>query len=231
MFHRYTCLIFFLILVVGCVARQPHRMLEPRPMTQRLPRHGIYHQVKKGQTLWRVAQEYNVTVDELLHVNRIGDHTDLKVGQFLFIPRAQHKIDISVSPIHKHTKITTEKRFKWPVKGLISVKFGQKSEMLKSKGIHLAAPYGRPVKASKTGVVSYRNAAMRGFGKFLMIDHQDGFITVYAFLADMRVKEGDVIKQGQVIGRVGRSVRTRSSMLYFEIRKDARPVDPLIYLN
>ena len=68
------------------------------------------------------------------------------------------------------------------------------------------------------------------YGKLIVIDHQDGFASAYGYNRDVMVKNGQVVKQGQQIATVGKLTQGQPAMLFFQIRRDAQPVDPLPYL-
>ena len=101
------------------------------------------------------------------------------------------------------------------------------------KGIDLFADVGTPVLSAKSGrVVSA--TANRGMGKYVIIRHRDNIITIYGHLSAIFVQKNDSVRQGQVIGSVGKTGNARSSQilphLHFEIRKNGIPQDPLEYI-
>jgi murein DD-endopeptidase MepM/ murein hydrolase activator NlpD len=102
------------------------------------------------------------------------------------------------------------------------------------QGIDLLAPLGTPVFASRLGIV----AAARqnnGMGKFVILRHFGGINTIYGHLSQIYVREGEIIRQGELIGAVGKTgnanYRDILPHLHFEIRKDGTPQDPLDYLE
>ncbi len=185
----------------------------------------VYHKMKKGQTLWRVAQNYGVDLDELARVNNIKDYASVKSGQLIFIPKASKEIDVNNSYASK-IQINREDRFIAPVNGRIKLHYGEKKGLIVNKGIDISAPCGANVVSAKSGVVSYIDSNMRGLGKVIFIDHQDGYISIYAHLSDILISQGEIVRQGQKIGLVGSSGLTDEPALHFEIRKDAKPIDP-----
>jgi len=70
-----------------------------------------------------------------------------------------------------------------------------------------------------------------GYGRVVLIDHDGGYYTLYAHLSEMRVALDQQVETGQVIGLVGDSGSLKGPILHFEIRKDGKPVDPLVYLR
>jgi murein DD-endopeptidase MepM/ murein hydrolase activator NlpD len=121
-------------------------------------------------------------------------------------------------------------RFLWPVEGEIVSRFGAKKGGRHNDGINIAAAAGTEVVAAENGVVAYAGNELRGFGNLLLIRHADGWVTAYAHNDKLLVKQGDKVKRGQPIARVGRSGSVSSPQLHFELRKGTDPVDPLRYL-
>lgn len=101
------------------------------------------------------------------------------------------------------------------------------------EGIDLYAPIRTPVLAARSGrvVAATRN---RGMGNYIVIRHSDGLKTIYGHLTDIFVKKNSYVRQGQIIGSVGKTGNARSNTilphLHFELRKDGVPQDPLTYL-
>lgn len=118
--------------------------------------------------------------------------------------------------------------YTWPVKGNI-VK-GYSEGKGGHTGINISAPKGTPVKAANNGVVS-RTEQIPGYGKVVLVRHQDGIITVYAHLDQISVKRGDTVSAGQKIGTVGKTGNVKEPQLHFKINKGKTPVDPTKYLD
>jgi murein DD-endopeptidase MepM/ murein hydrolase activator NlpD len=92
-------------------------------------------------------------------------------------------------------------------------------------GVDLRAAEGSPIRVAADGVV--RSAGPRGgYGNAVEIDHGGGVTTLYAHAAELLVKPGDPVAEGQAIARVGQTGRTTGPHLHFEVRVDDRPVDP-----
>lgn len=123
----------------------------------------------------------------------------------------------------------TDISFAWPVEGELLNKF---SPSAKSDGIDIKVPTGTPVKASAAGTVMYAGSELKGFGNLLLIKHKDGWVTAYAHNAELLVKKGDTVKQGQTIAKSGtREGEDGQAQLHFEIRKVKQPIDPLSKLG
>ncbi len=96
-------------------------------------------------------------------------------------------------------------------------------------GIDIEAPVGCSVNATANGTVT--DVSQGSFGKTVTVDHQNGFISIYAQLGEVNVNTGDTIEQGSVIGTVGESVgeNTDKPHLHYELYKDNKPVNPEEY--
>lgn len=112
--------------------------------------------------------------------------------------------------------------FMWPVYGWMSQ--GYRGD---HRAIDIAAPPGAFVTASDRGVVIRAGWNNQGYGNFVVIDHNIDYITLYAHLDDIVVKEGEVVAQGQVIGTVGSTGNSTGPHLHFEIRDFGRRANPL----
>ena len=125
--------------------------------------------------------------------------------------------------------------FDWPVRGQVTSKFGNRVHpMFKTKsqhsGIDIAAPSGTPVKAAASGEVLYVGW-MRGYGQVIILDHGRNITTVYAHLSSTQVSDGQVIRAGNVIGRVGKTGNATGFHLHFEVRVNGKVQNPLNYLK
>jgi lipoprotein NlpD len=98
------------------------------------------------------------------------------------------------------------------------------------EGIDISAPAGTPVIAAAEGWVIFVGR-MRGYGNIVIVQHTSHFVTVYAHDSSNLVREGQIIKRGEVIGYVGRSGRTSGANLHFEVRYNNVARNPLAYLS
>lgn len=114
----------------------------------------------------------------------------------------------------------------WPATGNIVSGF---SETANLKGVDIAGKIGQPVYASAPGKVVYSGSGLRGYGKLIIIKHNDTYLSAYAHNSEILVKEGQAVVKGQKIGEMGNSDADQVK-LHFEIRRLGKPVDPLKYL-
>lgn len=117
--------------------------------------------------------------------------------------------------------------WRWPVKGAVLSGFESNSGL--NKGIDIGGKLGEPVLAAASGQVVYSGSGLRGYGKLLIVKHNETFLSAYAHNNSLKVKEGDLVKAGQLIADMGSSGTDRVK-LHFEIRRDGTPVDPLRFL-
>ena len=186
---------------------------------------GRYHEVRRGQTLWGISRMYNMELTAIVRANRLPDASKIEVGQLIFIPEGG---EIKKSGEPNAAKVSES--FAWPVKGAVSSYFGSTKDMAKNKGIDIEAPVGTCVKASRSGKVTFVSDHMKGYGKTVIIDHLDGFETVYAHNTENLVTAGQNVTQGQTVARVGDTGRAEAPSLHFEIRKGHKPQNPFYYL-
>jgi murein DD-endopeptidase MepM/ murein hydrolase activator NlpD len=217
----------------------------------------VTHPVGKGQTLYRIARAYGLSVEELMDANRIDDPRELKAGELLYVPGAKERRPVpeydapepeaqarppKTTTASTATPEVVEKKppkvirvgkgsgvLEWPLRGVLYARFGKKGKEAHD-GIDLAAPAGQPVKTAAPGSVIFAGE-QKGYGLIVIVEHEGGLITLYAHNRDLRVKTGQKVRAGQVVATVGDSGRTSGPHLHFEVRKDGVPVDPLDFLG
>ncbi|MCB1152766.1 MAG: M23 family metallopeptidase [Deltaproteobacteria bacterium] len=116
--------------------------------------------------------------------------------------------------------------FIWPVNGTILRGFGKGPDGRINEGIDIAAPAGTDIKAVADGEVLLSNNKLKGYGNMIVVQHNGGFVSIYAHNRINHVKKGDKVRQGQVIGEVGDTGRASQPHLHFEIRKNIKTIDP-----
>ena len=184
---------------------------------------GVYHKVVRGQTLWQIAESYGVNIKEIIDSNNIPNGSALEIGQLLFIPGAKELKDVSAPTVENN-----KNAFIWPLKGKVLVFFDDPlGAGTLSRGIDIQALAGDSVQAIRDGDVILADY-MSGYGQTVMIDHKNGFISVYARNIKLLVKMGDHVQQGQDIAQVGQ-IGGRV-VEHFEIRHGSLATNPLYYL-
>lgn len=140
---------------------------------------------------------------------------------------------ISSDPSKKLPTISarSSSKFSWPVRGTILSHFGAKSGGLFNDGINIGAARGTKVGAAENGVVAYAGNEVKGMGNLIIIQHSDGWMTVYAHMDSMAVRRGARVSVGQKIGTVGSTGKVDKPQLHFEIRKGTKAYNPSSYLK
>lgn len=192
--------------------------------TLRIPdRNGQLYIVKAGDTLSEIAYSFGMGYVTLADVNGL-DSSLIRVGQRLFIPEKT----ISTESYRKVMNIL----FTSPVEGIVAHPFGSMIEDIITgeehplDGILYSARLGTEVRASDSGTVSGVYNDQSGLGRYIEIEHENGYVTRYGHLEKHFVSSGAFVTQGEVIGSVGNSGRVLEPVLYFQITKDGTAVDP-----
>ena len=194
------------------------------------------HRVKPGENLYRIGKAYGVDYRDLARANGIDNADRIEVGQQLVVPNANRELPVEVitpSRAREDRPAPAElpadrSPFIWPVEGGIVSAFGPRGET-HHDGIDIAAPVGTPIRAARGGRVLYSDE-LRGYGNLLIIDHGEGYATVYAHNRVNDVGTGAVVKQGDVVAEVGESGDSSQPNLHFEVRQDNVARNPVYYL-
>ncbi|MDD5222628.1 MAG: M23 family metallopeptidase [bacterium] len=217
--------------------------------------YGIYHRVKPGENLFRISRAYGVDLQDLAELNNITNVDQIKAGQKVFIPGASGEVVVYIpepgsepaqppareervtvnppprkEPEEPTPRIKLEKGiFEWPVRGMISSRFGYRDGKIHD-GIDIRAKEGTPVKAAAPGKVIFSSDEIRSYGNLIIIKHESRFSTVYAHNRKNLVREGTLVKKGEVIAEVGITGRASAPHLHFEIREGKKPRNPEFFL-
>ncbi|MBL7084742.1 MAG: peptidoglycan DD-metalloendopeptidase family protein [Candidatus Omnitrophica bacterium] len=220
-FLLYTIYCILATALIGCASVSMGPPRPPKGMT------GAYHRVEKDQTLWRISKVYGVELEKIAKVNRLVDTSRIYVGQLIFIPDAT----LSIQTLTLATDFKDRGGdFIWPLKGKIVSFFGMKKDEVKNKGISIRTREKTSVKAARSGRVAFCSESLKGYGKIIILDHLDGYSTVYAHNSKNLAKLNQLVRQGEVLAQAGSSGRADSAELYFEIRKGHKPQNPFFYL-
>lgn len=189
--------------------------------------------VEKGDTLYSLAKENNMPAWKLASINGLKKPYVIYPGQKLRL-KGHPASTISTRP---QTRTSTKKwtpadsnravNWQWPVKGKLIGKFNKRKN--DAKGINIAGQEGKAVKAAAPGKVVYSGNGLISYGNLIIIKHSRSYLSAYAHNRKLLVKEGQMVKIGQKIAELGKT-GTEKPHLHFEIRKNGKPVDPLLYL-
>jgi murein DD-endopeptidase MepM/ murein hydrolase activator NlpD len=215
---RKACAAMLLLVASGCGGR------------------AVYHQVRSGDTLFRIGRAYGVPYEEIARANGIRDPSRIEVGQRLLIPKAKKVVAVpppdygrNARKSRSDARPTDEPGLGWPLRnGIVTSGFGPRWGGFHD-GIDIAAPVGAPVRAAADGEVVY-SSTLPGYGNVIILRHGRGYATVYAHNRRHLVKDGEKVVRGQLIAEVGRTGRTTGPNLHFEVRKDNVARNPLYFL-
>ena len=183
-----------------------------------VPVEGTWYRVKAGDTLWGIARRHNVEPRDLQRINGISSPRSLQIGTRIRIQ--QNSTPSFGKPLRVPLVVTSRYGYRpHPVTGRYQF----------HEGIDFRAATGTRVYASKSGRVTFagRNG---GYGKVVGIEHEDDFTTLYGHLSQIRVKKGQIVSKGQVIGLSGNTGVSTGPHLHFEIRYKGRSEKPTKYL-
>ncbi|MCK5639894.1 MAG: peptidoglycan DD-metalloendopeptidase family protein, partial [Gammaproteobacteria bacterium] len=134
------------------------------------------------------------------------------------------RVETSSSKLPKRS--TGKVSWRWPTAGKVAKTF---SVSKGRKGVDIKGRPGQSIRAAAGGGVVYSGDGLIGYGKLVIIKHNDTYLSAYAHNRKLLVKEGDTVKPGQKIAEMGQTGKS-GSILHFEIRRDGKPEDPLRHL-
>lgn len=191
---------------------------------------GSLHQIKPGETIDTVALDYGVEPAAILGANLIHSDWDVLPGMWLFIPGAKPRY-LSEG---MHEQYSKRALFRSPLAGRYTSFVGMRLHPVLGfskfhNGVDIACPHRTWVGSAAEGTVI---AAGWGgaVGKFIKIDHHNGYQTVYGHLDQILVRTGQSVRRGQLIGRSGSTGRVTGPHLHFSILERGRVKDPMDYL-
>jgi len=212
--------------------------IKPKQIIKILPVTGVKHQVKRGETIYSIAKNYSVDAQNIIDYpfnTFSNDETfALTAGQELIIPEGIEPKEIftgtkniarTVAPI---PGVVGEGNFMWPTGGVITQRYSWYHQ-----AVDIANHSNPPVVAAATGTVVTAGWNGGGYGNYVIIDHGNGYKTLYGHLLNnsMVVKAGDKVSKGQKLGAMGSTGRSTGTHLHFEIITGGGKLDPLKMLK
>jgi murein DD-endopeptidase MepM/ murein hydrolase activator NlpD len=201
-----------------------------------LPVDGIYYTVKSGDTLAGIARRFKVEPQDILRepLNGISDESSLMAGAKIIVPNGvkgsgsdapapSRRIAAPVAAASGDGSATGA--FIWPTNGYISQGFWSYH-----RGIDIANSIGTQIAASDGGYVQYAGWSNVGYGYMVLINHGNGFSSLYAHLSYYYVDVGQYVSKGQVLGLMGSTGNSTGPHLHFEIRYGGGTQNPFSYL-
>ncbi|MDQ3239531.1 MAG: M23 family metallopeptidase [bacterium] len=208
--------------------------IKPTQLLKILPVSGVSHQVTRGDTVYSIAKKYDTNPQAIVDFpfNEIGENLSLRIGQIIIVPdgtppekprATKAPVQIADGPKKDNSKPTKQGNgtstgsMTWPIRGLITQGFRSYHP-----GIDIAGASGDAVVAADGGVVETSGwVDNSGYGNRIVIKHSNGTSTLYAHLQgnSNKVKTGDKVSKGQVIGLRGSTGRSTGPHLHFEVRR------------
>ncbi|HEV2054019.1 MAG TPA: M23 family metallopeptidase [Methylomirabilota bacterium] len=235
------------------VDRKARSLVDAGPSRRTFGRAGgqTVHVVRAGDSVSRIAAHYGVTRKSLIDANKLARPEQLRIGQRLVVPGAPgapggdpvQLIDatlengdilfVRAGPRRVSTRFYMASPgfdgraldLAWPVDGRIISPFGKRRGGWHA-GMDIKAEMGTPILAAAPGVV-ISSGQERAYGRIIRIEHDNGFVTVYAHNLENLVEVGDRVTGGTIIATVGRTGRTSTPHLHFEVRHEGMVYNPL----
>jgi murein DD-endopeptidase MepM/ murein hydrolase activator NlpD len=187
---------------------------------------GIPYTVKKGDSFSKISSAMDVPLSVVLDANDIQSD-EIIPGTVLFIPGARMRAE--------ELRLALGELFIYPIRGRLTDRYGWRNDPISGErrfhaALDLASPTGTPIKAAMDGraaTVGYNSS----YGNFVILDHGNGYQTLYAHMSKVGISQGSYTRQGNKIGEVGSTGYSTGPHLHFAIYKNKRAVNPLEFLN
>lgn len=218
---------------------------------------GRVHHVRRGDTLWTIADFYRVDPQKLAELNGVEDPAQVQVGSTMHIPpshereyktvgigavlpkphaermgRKPRKPEARAGAVvagQQDAKIETDHSlFQWPVPGNVLSEFGMRSGR-RHDGVDIKGKIGDPIHAAGAGQAVFVGT-MRGYGNLILLRHDNDYFTAYAHNSKNLIKKDQSVKAGQLIAKLGQTGRATGPHLHFEVRKGQYARNPLFFL-
>jgi lipoprotein NlpD len=184
--------------------------------------------VRPQDTLYSIAWRYGLDFHDLARWNNVGPDFRIAVGQALSLrpsrAAAATQPQSSPHPTVQAPPTVTPHGWGWPTD-----RTGE-PRPVSGGGVLLPGVLGQDIRAASAGRVVYSGSGIRGYGNLLIIKHGENLLSAYAHNREVLVREGQEVAQGQVVAHMGEGA-PQKPVLYFEIRRNGKPIDPLRFLS
>lgn len=221
------CIGLGLLLLVAC-GHNPAAVQVVEQSAGRLNKSGVYV-VQPGDSLYSIAWNYGLDFRGLAGANGLrspyvihpGDRLRLKPSSS---PAAAPAPSSTAARQERSSGVPTSNKesWRWPAEGRISRVYSGSGKL--HKGIDIQGKSGQPVTVAKSGKVVYAGKGLEAYGLLIIVKHDAHYLSAYAYNNSASVEEGDSVKRGQQIAKMG--TKDGQAMLHFEIRRDGKTVDP-----
>lgn len=203
-----------------------------------LPVTGVSHKVQKGDTVYSIAKKYDASPQAIVdfpYNTFTNDETfALAVGQIVIVPDGVMPAEAQTAPLERIRQVTPDAgtvvasgSFIWPTSGVITQRFSWYHPAIDIA--NKAAPDILAADSGKVIVAGWPDNY--GYGNRVMIDHGNGYMTLYAHMSSIYVKVGQSVSRGAAIGKMGSTGRSTGTHLHFEVIKSGTHLNPLNILK
>lgn len=216
--------------------------LKPGQELRILPVDGIRHKVQRGETIYSIGKKYSLDESQVQSIvdypfnEFLNDETfELATGQYIIVPDGVRQDTAVAQPVGRFGvqvtpdagSVTARGTFVWPTAGRITQKYA-----FYHKGVDIANLSGGPIVAADSGTVIVAGwPDNSGYGNRVLIDHGNGFVTLYAHMSLIQVRQGQRVNRGDLLGQMGSTGRSTGVHLHFEIRQGGTYQNPLSFLQ
>jgi murein DD-endopeptidase MepM/ murein hydrolase activator NlpD len=183
--------------------------------------------VRPQDTLYSIAWRYDLDFHDLARWNKIGPDFRIVVGQTLSLRPTNAAPKASIAPAPKANSAPVKNpsalSWVWPTDRYAP------PQPVPGGGILIAGHVGQDIRAASSGRVVYSGSGIRGYGNLVIIKHGENLLSAYAHNRELLVHDGQEVATAQVIGHMGEGAPNKP-VLYFEIRRNGKPIDPLPFL-
>lgn len=207
---------------------KPGQVLKIPPVT------GVVHKVAAGESIYTIAKKYKTDPQKIVNFP-FNDFADLEtfalnIGQILYVPDGVIE-EVKPAPPSRFVAsiqagVKGTSNFIWPTSGAIS-----QYPVWYHMAVDIANPSAPAILAADSGTVIYSGCLGWGYGCHIIIDHGNGYQTLYAHLSTLGVSSGQAVSQGQQIGIMGSTGRSTGIHLHFEVRSGGSLLNPLNFLR
>lgn len=205
---------------------KPDQILKIPPIT------GIVYKVNSGDTIYTIAKKYHTDAQNIVNFP-FNDFADLDTfaltaGQTLYVPNGTIEAEPASQQIFAQviSGVKGSSSFIWPTTGIIT-----QYPIWYHMALDIANPSMPPIIAADTGTVIYAGWDNTGYGNMVMIDHGNGYRSLYGHMSQILVARGQAVNKGQQIGVMGTTGRSSGTHLHFEIRAGNTLLNPLGFLK
>jgi murein DD-endopeptidase MepM/ murein hydrolase activator NlpD len=200
-----------------------------------LPVSGLSHKVSKGDTIYSIAKKYDTNPQGIVdfpYNTFVNDETfELAIGQVIVVPDGVKPKAIQSAPRMLRLtpdagSVTASGSFVWPTTGTITQNY-----VWYHQGVDIANRGLPDILAADAGTVSVPGFMAGGYGNYVVIDHGNGYKTLYAHMSRIYVSPGQTVNRGVAIGKMGSTGRSTGPHLHFEVYKNGVRLSPLTVLR